>query len=240
MVEEIPLPGGRVTSGVVRIGDTVRRPVGPNSTFVQALLRHLESVGFPYAPRFLGLDSKGRQILTFVEGWVPPDLGHFSESQIRQAARIIAAFHEATSGTPIAGDQEVVCHHDLSPCNFVFRSGVPQCLIDFDAAAPGARRLDVGYATWAWLDIGNADVSPNESGQRLAAMLHAYGPLAPADPIAAILDAQRRLAERAVGSSEFAERVRCWAERCGDWVRDHRDAIEAGLVASGGLTRRCS
>jgi hypothetical protein len=43
---EVPLLGGRITPGVVRVGDTVRRPVGPHSTFVHALLHHLEHVGF--------------------------------------------------------------------------------------------------------------------------------------------------------------------------------------------------
>jgi hypothetical protein len=32
---EIPLAGGDVTEGVVRVGDTVRRPVGPHSPLVQ-------------------------------------------------------------------------------------------------------------------------------------------------------------------------------------------------------------
>lgn len=43
---EIPLAGGDVTEGVVRVGDTVRRPVGPHSPLVHALLTHLASVGF--------------------------------------------------------------------------------------------------------------------------------------------------------------------------------------------------
>jgi hypothetical protein len=33
---EIPLAGGDVTEGVVRVGDTVRRPVGPHSPLVHA------------------------------------------------------------------------------------------------------------------------------------------------------------------------------------------------------------
>lgn len=40
---EIPLAGGDVTDGVVRIGGTVRRPVGPHSPLVHALLRHLHT-----------------------------------------------------------------------------------------------------------------------------------------------------------------------------------------------------
>nr|WP_026876336.1 hypothetical protein [Jiangella gansuensis] len=49
---------------VVRVGETVRRPVMPWSAAVQALLLHLEAVGFPYAPRFLGLDEHGREVLS--------------------------------------------------------------------------------------------------------------------------------------------------------------------------------
>jgi hypothetical protein len=57
---EIPLSGGDVTEGVVRVGDTVRRPVGPHSQLVHALLAYLESAGFEGAPRFLGIDGVNR------------------------------------------------------------------------------------------------------------------------------------------------------------------------------------
>ncbi len=43
---EIPLAGDDVTVGAGRAGDTVRRPAGPHSPPVHALLTHLESVGF--------------------------------------------------------------------------------------------------------------------------------------------------------------------------------------------------
>jgi len=232
MEGEVPLSGGRVTSGVVRIGNTVRRPLGPNSTFVHALLRHLESVGYSHAPRLLGVDPQGREILTFVPGTVPTDLGYFSESQVREAARIIAGLHDATAGTPLAGDQEVVCHGDLSPCNFVLRFDVPVCLIDFDTAFRGPRHLDVGYAAWTWLDIGNSDQLPFDTGQRLAAFLDAYGSRAPSDPINAILEAQAWLAQRTSGPNErpvFANGVRQWSTGCSGWVRENRRALEAGL-----------
>src|SRR5688572_17058037 len=67
-MEEIPLEGGNVAAGVVRVGDTVRRPVGEWTPAVHALLRHLERVGFDSAPRVLGIDEKGREILSYCEG----------------------------------------------------------------------------------------------------------------------------------------------------------------------------
>ena len=55
-----------MTTGVVRIGDTVRRPVGRWTPAVHSLLRHLEKVGFEGAPRVLGIDEKGREVLTYL------------------------------------------------------------------------------------------------------------------------------------------------------------------------------
>ena len=46
------------------------------------------------------------------------------------------------------------------PCNFVFRDGRPVGIIDFDAAAPGPRLRDVGYAIFLWLNLGSAVVLP--------------------------------------------------------------------------------
>jgi aminoglycoside phosphotransferase (APT) family kinase protein len=76
-----------------------------------------------------------------------------------------------------------------SPCNAVFRGGVPVAFIDFDAAHPGARRDDVGYAAWLWLDLGNEDVLPELQGERLASFVRTYGALSLADAVPAVLDA---------------------------------------------------
>jgi hypothetical protein len=71
---ETPLTGGRLTPGVVRVGATVYRPIGPHWPFVHALLAHLERVGFSAAPRFLGIDDRGREILSYLDGEVPDNL----------------------------------------------------------------------------------------------------------------------------------------------------------------------
>lgn len=43
---EIPILGGRVTKGVVRIGDTVRRPFRRDHSLQHDLLTYLEQRGF--------------------------------------------------------------------------------------------------------------------------------------------------------------------------------------------------
>ena len=67
---EIPLLGGDMTRGVVRVGGTVRRPVRPHTPAVHALLRHLEAADFEGAPRVLGVDARNREVLTYLPGVV--------------------------------------------------------------------------------------------------------------------------------------------------------------------------
>ena len=66
-MSETTLVGGDVNV-VVRSGDTVRRPIGPWSPAVHALLRHFEAVGFEGAPRFLSIDERGREVPSYIEG----------------------------------------------------------------------------------------------------------------------------------------------------------------------------
>jgi hypothetical protein len=103
-VDELPeqaLAGGRRTHGIVRVGQAVRRSLHQRSDYVHALLRHLEAVGFDGAPRLLGIDAQGREVLTCLPGevvvrspaWLP-------DARLDSAARLIRRFHDATAGTP--------------------------------------------------------------------------------------------------------------------------------------------
>ena len=141
------LAGGAQTAGVVRVGDTVRYPAHPRSEFLDGLLRHVERVGFDGAPRALGYDVSGRQVLTFVEGEVfhSPPYG-LSDAQLLSATTLIHNYHDATAASSLRGGQEVVCHGDLGPHNMVFRGDQAVAIIDLDAGvAPGRRgRLRAG------------------------------------------------------------------------------------------------
>ena len=64
---EVPLPGGSVSTAV-RVGDTVRRRQA--APFVHRLLDFFQRAGWDAAPRFLGFDGQGREILSFVDGHV--------------------------------------------------------------------------------------------------------------------------------------------------------------------------
>jgi hypothetical protein len=94
-VSEVPLLGGDVNV-VVRVGDTVRRTVGPRG--VQALLRWYEHVGFEGAPRFLGIDDQGREVLSYVEGepaFAPVPAG---DEVVAAVGRLLRRAHDAQAG----------------------------------------------------------------------------------------------------------------------------------------------
>jgi hypothetical protein len=161
---EVPLEGGNVTAGLVRVGDTVRRPAGPSAPAVHALLVHLEAVGFDGAPRSLGLDERGRLVVTWVDGRVthPYEPG----PSLVEVGRLARRLHDACAGfvppadavwsTPIRPDREdLVVHHDLASWNLVHGAG-PVVLIDWDAAGPGSRLWDL-----AWSAISFADLDPS-------------------------------------------------------------------------------
>jgi hypothetical protein len=218
--EDLLLTGGRITQGVSRVGNTVRRPTGLHTPFVHSLLRHLE-VGFEGAPRVLGIDERGREILTFIEGYVPPDLATSSDEQLVRAAALIRHFHDATAGSALAGAEEVVCHNDLSPCNTVFVKGMPAAFIDFDEAAPGTRSQDLGYAMWLFLDLGPDGADTRTQGRRIRTMCEAYGIGSEFDALSAIVHSQRATLKRSLSrlhSGGSAGSV-AYAQSSVEWIR---------------------
>jgi len=217
---ETPLPGGRVTAGVVKVGDTVRRPIKGDRTLQHALLAYLEQEGFAGAPRFLSVDTLGREILSLLPGEVPRELGHYADAQLAAAAGLLRRFHDATTDFPLVreADAEVMCHNDWGPCNTVFSGDTPVGIIDFDTVAPGLRLWDLGYAAWLWLDIGNPDYAACEQRRRLALFAAAYGaPACSAEQVAPFIVARQTAlatSARERGQSALAD----WATSCADWA----------------------
>ncbi|MEU6711982.1 aminoglycoside phosphotransferase family protein [Nonomuraea sp. NPDC046802] len=195
MREEVPLTGGGVNH-VVRIGETVRRPAGPWTPAVHALLGHLAARGFAGAPRCHGIDGDGREILDFVPGDVPhypvPEWAWTDEALARVGA-LLREYHDATVDFPKNPDYawqfpqrtpaEVICHGDAATYNCVFRDGRPVALIDFDTAHPGPRVWDLSYTAYRFVpltDPRHVNVFPvEERARRLRVFADAYGLAAP-------------------------------------------------------------
>jgi Phosphotransferase enzyme family len=194
-VDEEELVGDGVTPGIVRIGDTVRRPARPFTATVQAYLAHLHEAGFSGAPVPLGFDEQGREVLSFVPGDVPREPlppGACGEEVLAGLARLVRSLHDASRGwTPPPGavwgasarageEPEVVGHRDYCPGNVVFRGGLPVALIDFDLARPTSRIYDIFNAVYWWAPLFDPlDRAPSLAGadipHRVAVFADAYG-----------------------------------------------------------------
>ncbi|WP_436535460.1 phosphotransferase [Actinoplanes sp. HUAS TT8] len=172
--DAVILGGGRLTAGVVRVGETVRRPASP---FTTMLLTHLAQAGFHGVPRHLGRDELGRDILTFLPGDVPAKWRAFTDGQVAGAGLLLRGFHEASrSFAERLGGGSVICHHDAGPNNTVFRAGRPVAFIDFDFAAVGDPIEDVAYMAWSWC-ISSKPARGDASGQahQVRVLADAYG-----------------------------------------------------------------
>jgi hypothetical protein len=194
---EVALVGGNENT-VVRVEETVRRPVHPWTPAVHALLRKLEAAGFPESPRALGFDDQGREILTFIPGEVgnyPLTPAMVSDDALIASARLLRRYHEAATieaswddlswrfGHPDRSRWEVVCHSDFAPYNLVFDAAKPVGIIDFDVAGPGPRLWDIAYAVYRFVPLASDancvafgfGAKPDRK-RRLALFLGAYGP----------------------------------------------------------------
>jgi aminoglycoside phosphotransferase (APT) family kinase protein len=217
---EQALAGGRQTKGIVRVGQTVRRSLHERSDHVHAVLRHLEAVGFSGAPRLLGIDAQGRQVLTYFAGEVVVrSPAWLSDTRLDSAARLIRRFHDATAETALAGGQEVVGHGDLGPHNIVFAGDAAVGIIDWDdVVGPGSRLVDLGQAVWCFADVAEKAVPVPEQARKVRRMCDAYGWADVGVLVEEIGDRFRRArdhharAGRAKGAAIFAEKVR-WMDR---------------------------
>jgi hypothetical protein len=167
--DEVILAGGN-ENVVVRVGDTVRRPVHPWTPAVHALLRQLEAAGFAEAPRVLGFDEAGREMLSFQTGEVgnyPVTPGMATDASLVAVADLVRRYHEVATiqpgwetlpwrtRFPDAARWEVICHSDIAPYNTVYSGERPVGLIDFDVAGPAPKLWDVAYAAFRFVPLAS-------------------------------------------------------------------------------------
>lgn len=219
------MKGGRTTKGVVRIGNTVRRPHKKESGFCNMFLKFLEEQKFENAQRFLGRDEQGRDVFEFIEGYVPDDIGNTTLTQLCDFMKIVRKFHDLSLG--FTACSKVICHNDLSPCNTVFVNNEPIAIIDWDSACAGERWHDITYILWLWINIGSHHRGNIDILGQMKAALDFYG---------ADNETVKNFADKLIWRMDKVitdmlpenyqyEKTKDWVEFSKIWVEANREAI---------------
>lgn len=189
------LPGGNV-GGAVRIGSTVRRPTGPWTGVVHDLMRHLGRAGLPGVPRVLGVDERGREVVSYLPGEVrDPDDWTPDDELLADAVAWLRLFHRAVAdfrptgavrwrgmSRTLAG-HEIVCHHDCGTYNWVVDDGRFAGMIDWDVAGPGVPLDDVAFLAWTGVPLYR-DAAVQDVARRLLLVAETYGSGVEAEQVA--------------------------------------------------------
>lgn len=195
------LEDGQIGRGSVntvqRQGDVIVRPTGPWSPAIHDLLKHLARVGFPYAPRLVGVDLDGKkEYLTYIHGEVAmrpwPDYLRTC-SGLEQIGTMLRKYHDCVSDFKpqsnsswrdpevVWVDGMIVRHGDLGPWNIVWESGRLMGLIDWDMAEPGYPLDDLAQAAWCCIPLrpkercNDAGIDINDLQNRLDCLCGSYG-----------------------------------------------------------------
>jgi hypothetical protein len=257
---EVPLVGGFTNLGqVTRLGDTVRRPPRSTTPATKALLEHLERVGFDGAPRFLGIDDRGREVLSYIPGDAALEpLPHWAltDEALVSVAELLRRYHDAVASfdpTPHAWPHPVptafrgglVAHNDPNLDNVIFVGGRAVALIDFDLASPACAAWDVACAARLWTPLrAEQDVPESLRGRtidRLRLFVDAYG--MPRHERAQVVDAMvhahdwcYRVVRSAIaaGHPAFAQ---MWhqggarrTDRTRSWIDTHSQEMRGALI----------
>jgi hypothetical protein len=179
-VDEERLVGN--VGGAVRIGATVRRPTGPWTPAVHALLGHVAS-RVPHVPRVHGFDDADREVLSYLPGRVVDvDTEMLTSGQIVSLVDWTHAFHQAVADFvhpgpwrhfPVTG-ATLIGHNDIAPYNACFDDDDLAGVFDWDLAGPTTPLFELAFIAWncvpLWRDIG-AELA----AERLSLIAATYG-----------------------------------------------------------------
>ena len=219
-LEEIPLLGGEVND-VVRVGATVRRTAGSWTPSVQAVLAHLGDVGFGYAPVPLGIDDRGREVVSYLDGTTarrPWPAVLRTDAGLHQLGRMAVELAVALRSYPVSehdiwrhggvpgGPHPTLRHGDLGLWNTLWATEPAGSalvgVIDWDYLEPAPELWDLAQLAYYavplrprfWAESGFA-AEPDYT-HRLA-VLADYADVRPADLVDVLLDLQALDRERA-------------------------------------------
>jgi hypothetical protein len=187
LLDGAPLDLGNV-GGAVRIGATVRRPIGRWTPAVDALLAHLQANELDGVPRVLGRDDRDREILSYLPGRSIDTMREVvSDAVLADGVRWLRRFHDAVAslrpdpalpwrnqpGRTLAPG-EIVCHHDAGAYNWRVQGDRVTGVVDWDMAGPGRPIEDLAFVAWNTLPLAKP-IPIDESARRLRLMAEAYG-----------------------------------------------------------------
>jgi hypothetical protein len=196
-MREVTLPGGN-TTGAVLIGDVVHKRASPWTPTVHAVLRHLEDAGFDGAPRALGFDDLGREMITYLPGETigdrtPWPAWAFADSMLVQVGQWLRRLHDLTAGFTPPADEHwyiggamrpglVIGHQDAAPYNAVVDADRLVGFYDWDIAGPSSREWDLAFSALPWVPLASPsdDTEPSRRdvdarARRFHLFLDAYG-----------------------------------------------------------------
>jgi len=242
---------------VVIDGDVVRRPAGPWTPAVHALLDHLERAGFTGSPR--AVSAAGADVVTYIPGAsVSPHA--WSDEGVFGVGGLLRSLHDATASFvpppgatwhpwPFASDapDAIISHRDTGPWNIVARDGRPVAFIDWVTAGPADPVEEIAATAWLNAQLHDDDIAERQNlpGARARAgqlrhFADGYG-LAAADRrglVTAMIEyAIRDSAAEAIQAGVTPDGGDCdalwaiaWRARSAAWMVRHRQLLENALT----------
>jgi aminoglycoside phosphotransferase (APT) family kinase protein len=221
------LPGG-LSGGAWRVGDTVRRVTGSWTPAVHSLLEHLDRVRFERAPRALGIDELGREVLSFLPGdtasdqpwpdWTRSDAAMLDAADwLREYHAAVAEYEPPAEARWRFGEEWrpglVIAHNDAGPHNVAWQDGKITGFFDWDFAGPATREWDLAYVAFSWVPMYDSELDA-ERPRRLRALLDRYGHRGPIDEF------QRLIVRRVRYTATSVERLANAGDR---WMQSQLD-----------------
>ncbi len=190
-LREVLLDGEPMAAGseVVRVGRTVRRPTGPWTPAVHALLAQLRRHLVPGVPRVLGIDERGREVLELLPGR-PVPVEEMDDVHLVALVQLLDTVNAAAGGFshPDLGPIALFSHDELGPEQVLFEGTRVTGVTGWRHAAPTLPLRQLAHLAWAAAPMTLSDA---EIVRRLELIAEAFSGPSARELLAAVGDRVR-------------------------------------------------